>query len=130
MAAGVQEVAIDPFAPYAAAVRQLLPAARLVVDKWHVIRLFARALDTIRRRTVQEQHGRRGRKADLLWRSRMLLLKRFSRLDDRQRQRLFKALETEDPRRQVTAAYIAYQEALQVFERRGTTGLRSALAHL
>jgi transposase len=125
--AGVAQVAIDPFAAYAAAVRRLVPNARLVVDKWHILRLFARAVDQVRRRTVQEQAGRRGRKIDRLWTARMLLLTRFERLSQRQRERLFDAVELEDPDGQVSAAYIAYQEALLLLDRHGTVGLRSAL---
>lgn len=128
--AGVTQVAIDPFAPYAAAVRVLLPHAQLIVDKWHVLRLFARAVDQVRRRTVQQDLGRRGRKVDRLWTGRMLLLTRFSRLSERQRERLFDAVESEDPDGQVTAAWIAYQEALIVFDRHGTVGLRGVLGGL
>ena len=58
--------------------------------------LFARAVDQVRRRAVRQTEGRRGRKIDLLWRSRMVLLKRFERLTDRQEQRLFDALDGED----------------------------------
>jgi len=54
--AGVQEVAIDPFTPYAKAVRQLVPHARLVVDKFHILRLFGRAVDQVRRRTRDAVH--------------------------------------------------------------------------
>ena len=128
--ARVEQVAIDPFTPYAKAVRHLLPHAVLVVDKFHVLRLFARAVDQVRRRTVRQTEGRRGRKIDLLWRSRMVLLKRFERLTDRQQQRLFDAVDGEDPTGEVAAAYLAYQEALVVFNRTGTTGLRSALGEL
>ena len=128
--AAVQEVAIDPFTPYAKAVRQLVPHARLVVDKFHILRLFGRAVDQVRRRTVRQTEGRRGRKIDLLWRSRMILLKRFERLTDRQQQRLFDALDGEDHDGEVGAAYLAYQEALVVFNRTGTVGLRGALAGL
>ena len=128
--AAVQEVAIDPFTPYAKAVRQVVPHARLVVDKFHILRLFGRAVDQVRRRTVRQTEGRRGRKIDLLWRSRMILLKRFERLTDRQQQRLFDALDGEDHAGEVGAAYLAYQEALVVFNRTGTVGLRGALAGL
>ena len=58
--AGVEQVAIDPFTPYAKAIRHLLPHARLIVDKFHVLRLFARAVDQVGRRTVHQTEGRRG----------------------------------------------------------------------
>ncbi len=128
--AGIEQVAIDPFTPYAKAVRLLLPHAWLVVDKFHVLRLFGRAVDQVRQRTVRQTEGRRGRKIDRLRRSRMILLKRLERLIDTQQQRLFDALDDEDPAGQVGAAYLAYPEALVVFNRTGTVGLRSALGEL
>lgn len=128
--AGVEQVAIDPFLPYASAIRQLLPNASLVVDKFHVLRLFAKAVDQVRRRLVQEHHGRRGRKCDRLWRRRMVLLKRFTRLTVDELDRIEDALTHEDLGGQLTAAYLAYQEALLVFDRQGTVGLRSALGQL
>jgi len=127
---GIVEVAIDMFDPYAAAVRRMLGQATLVVDKWHVIRLFAQDLDQVRRRTVRHAKGRRGRKIDRMWRSRMLMLKRFSRLDAKQRERVFATMETEDPNGEVSTASIAYQDALVFFDRQGTDGLRSALCDL
>ena len=45
--AGVEQVAIDPFTPYAKAIRRLLRHAQLIVDKFHVLRLFARAVDQV-----------------------------------------------------------------------------------
>ena len=95
-----------------------------------MLRLFARAVDQVRRRNVRQTEGRRGRKIDLLWRSRMILLKRFERLTDRQQQRLFDALDGEDHHGEVDAAYLAYQEVLVVSNRTGTLGLRSALGKL
>ncbi len=127
--AGVEQVVIDPFTPYAKAIR-LLCHARLIVDKFHVLRLFGRAVDQVRRRNVRQTEGRRGRKVDLLWRSRMLLLKRFERLTGKEQQRLFDALDGEDHDGEVAAAYLAYKEALVVFNRHGTLGLRSALGEL
>ncbi len=125
--AGVEQVAIDPFTPYAKAVRQLVPHARLVVDKFHILRLFARAVDQVRRRTIRQAEGRRGRKVDLMWRTRMLLLKRYGRLTVEQEERILRTLDAEDYWGEVTAAYLAYQEALVVFDRVGTAGLRTAI---
>jgi len=125
--AGVEEVAIDPFTPYAKAIRLLVPHARLVVDKFHILRLFARAVDQVRRRTIRQAEGRRGRKIDLMWRTRMLLLKRYSRLTVEQEERILLTLGAEDFWGEVTGAYLAYQEALIVFDRTGTAGLRTAI---
>jgi len=125
--AGVEQVAIDPFTPYAKAIRHLVPHARLVVDKFHILRLFARAVDQVRRRTIRQAEGRRGRKVDLMWRTRMLLLKRYSRLTVEQEERILTTLGAEDHWGEVTGAYLAYQEALIVFDRTGPAGLRTAI---
>lgn len=39
---GVEVVAVDPAAPFALAVRRLLPTATIVVDHWHLVRLANR----------------------------------------------------------------------------------------
>ena len=49
--AGIDHVVIEPHQPYATAVAKRLPAARLVVNNVHVIRLANAAVDEIRRRT-------------------------------------------------------------------------------
>jgi transposase len=62
--AGIRNVVIDPYQPYATAVAAGLPDARLVVDHFHVIRLANAALDEVRRRVQQTTSGHRGRKDD------------------------------------------------------------------
>lgn len=96
------EVAIDPFTTYAKAIRHLVLHARLVVDKFHVLRLFARAVDQVRRRTIRQD--RRGRKIELMWRTRMLLMKRYSRLTVEQEERILTTLGAEDFWGEVTGA--------------------------
>jgi len=49
--AGIDHVVIELHQPYATAEAKRLPAARLVVDHFHVIRLANAAVDEIRRRT-------------------------------------------------------------------------------
>ena len=48
--AGIRHVVIDPYQPYATAVAEGVPDARLVVDHFHVVRLANAALDEVRRR--------------------------------------------------------------------------------
>lgn len=81
--AGVKVVALDPYAPFRSAIREQLPHAVIVVDKFHGIRLFNAAVDTVRRRVTQEALGRRGRKNDPAWRARHRLLRANERLSDR-----------------------------------------------
>ena len=60
-------MAIDPYAGYKAAVRDLAPQAVRVADRFHVQRLAAQALTEVRCRHQQELTGYRGRKGDPLW---------------------------------------------------------------
>lgn len=46
----IKIVAIDMWGPYANAVRLLLPGAKVVVDKWHVLSKLNMALDRVRNR--------------------------------------------------------------------------------
>jgi transposase len=104
---GIRHVVIDPYQPYATAVAQGLPAARLVVDHFHVIRLANAALDEVRRRTQNDTLGHRGRKADPLYRIRRRLLASHDRLDPTGFARMLAWLDAGDPEGEVGAAYLA-----------------------
>jgi transposase len=105
--AGIRHVVIDPYQPYATAVAKALPAARLVVDHFHVIRLANAALDEIRRRVQNDTLGHRGRKGDPLYRIRRRLLAGHDRLDAAGFARLLAWLDAGDPQGEVGAAYLA-----------------------
>jgi transposase len=105
--AGIRHVVIDPYQPYATAVARALPAARVVVDHFHVIRLANAALDEVRRRTQQATTGHRGRKADPLYRIRRRLLASHDRLDPAAFARTLAWLDAGDPEGEVGAAYLA-----------------------
>jgi transposase len=105
--AGIRHVVIDPYQPYATAVAQGLPAARLVVDHFHVIRLANAALDDVRRRTQQTTTGHRGRKDDPLYRIRRRLLAGHDRLHPTAFARMLAWLDAGDPEGEVGAAYLA-----------------------
>ena len=76
-------VALDPSAPFAAAIRRLLPQATIVVDHGHLVRLANQAVTEVRQRVAGEQLGHRGRKADPAWAHRRLLLAAGHRLSSR-----------------------------------------------
>lgn len=75
--AQVRAVAIDLWDPYRQAVRAALPAARVVADKFHVIRQATGGVEAVRR-FIQGQVAR-GRKAEL-FRARHRLLKGTGKL--------------------------------------------------
>jgi transposase len=70
----VGTVALDPWRGYASALVVPLGHARVVVDRFHAVRLANLVVDQVRRRTQQATLGHRGRKHDPLYRIRRLLL--------------------------------------------------------
>jgi len=101
----VKIVALDPSAPFASAIRRVLPDAVIVVDHFHLVRLANQALTEVRQRVAREQHGRRGRKVDLAWAHRTLLLRAGDTLSPRALAKLVTVLETDDPTNEIGAAW-------------------------
>jgi len=93
----ITHVAIDMSAVYAKAVREALPNARLVVDRFHLVKKANEMADTVRRRVTQAERGRRGRKSDVEWINRRRLLRASERLTGEQRSTLFEKLTEADP---------------------------------
>lgn len=110
--AGIEVVAVDPSAPFAAAVRRLLPQATIVVDHWHLVRLANQMVTETRQRVAREQRGRRGRTADPAWAHRRLLLAAGDRLSSSGRRRLARVLRIDDPTNEISAAW-AVKERLR-----------------
>jgi len=81
----VKGVVMDMHEPFRQAVQMCLPQAKVVVDKFHLIRHINGALDKVRSRL--QGGNRRGWKRDL-FNSRYTLLKGAEKLDDRERERL------------------------------------------
>lgn len=110
--AGIKIVAIDPSAPFASAIRDVLKDARIVVDHWHLDRLANLMLTQVRQRSARDQHGRRGRKNDLTWAHRQLLLRAGDGLSARARVRLDELFASDDPSGHIKAAW-QIKEALR-----------------
>jgi hypothetical protein len=108
----IEFVAIDPAAVYAAAIRTdgLLPNARLVVDHFHLVKLANDCVTTVRRRTIWDQKGRRGRKIDPAWANRRRLLSAKERLRPKAFAAMWNALIDSDPSGQILTAWIAKEE--------------------
>ena len=92
----IEAVVIDPFAPYRAAVRELLPHAVHAADRFHIERLANTALTDTRRRPQQDLTGHRGRKGDPLHTARRDLTRAGERLTERGRLRLDAAFDADD----------------------------------
>ena len=93
----VEIVVIDPSAPYASGIRAALPAARIAVEKWHLVALANAMVTEVRQRVTRDQLGRRGRKSDQLWVNRKLLLTGAEHLAAKQWQRFTTMLEALPP---------------------------------
>ena len=77
---GVRVVAIDMCTVFKAAVRDSLPHATLVVDRFHVAQLANAALTEVRRRVTVQARGRRGRKGNREWELRNRLNRSAARM--------------------------------------------------
>jgi transposase len=98
---------IDLSGPYRKTFGDSLPAATLVADPFHVIKLANTRLDDVRRRTQQATLGHRGHRDDPLYRSRKLLTMGHERLDDKGNTKLQGFLEAGDPKGEVRMAWHA-----------------------
>jgi transposase len=106
----VEIVALDPSAPYAAAVRDALPTARVAVDHFHLVALANAAVTAVRQRVTREQLGRRGRRRDPVWANRRLLLRGRERLSSKAMARMWNGAIDHEPTGQLLAAWIAKEE--------------------
>jgi transposase len=106
----IEVVALDPSAPYAAAVRQALPAARIAVDHFHLVLLANQAVTRVRQRVTRELLDRRGRAIDPVWANRRLLLRGAERLSPRALRRMWNGLIDNDPTGEILTAWIAKEE--------------------
>ena len=103
--AGITVAAIDPSAPYAAALRRALPRARIVLDHIHVVMLGNAMVTDVRYRAFREQHGRRGMKVDPAWPHRRLLLRGGDQLSPQALAWLKTVRRTDDPTGEIRAAW-------------------------
>lgn len=119
--AGVQVVAIDPSAPYAAGIRRALPQARIVLDHFHLVMLGNQMVTDVRQRVLREQHGRRGMKIDPAWAHRRLLLRGGDQLSPKALARLKTVFATDDPTNEIAAAWACKELLRQLLAAHGPT---------
>jgi transposase len=104
--AGVQIVSIDPSEAYRQAIRNALPDARIVCDRFHLVRGANSALDTVRRERQRNASPKRApkgvsrvgqyhRRRPELYHARHRLIKASERLTARERARLCELFEAD-----------------------------------
>jgi transposase len=110
----IEIVALDPSAPFAAAIRRLLPHATLVVDHWHLVRLANQMVTDVRQRVARQQLGRRGRTTDPAWAHRRLLLRAGDQLGEHGLARLKAVFRADDPTGEIAAAWAVKERLRQL----------------
>jgi len=110
--ARVKAVAIDMWAVYIEAVMANLPKAKIVYDRFHIVRNFNRALDDVCRSVFQQETDLNKRR--LIKGTRWLLLKNSDNLnaEKSEMQRLAEALKVNQP---LAAAYYLKEELQQLW---------------
>ena len=109
--AGIRHVTIDLSASCAKAVRDALPDAVLIADRFHVVRLANDMLTQVRQRVIRENHGRRGRKIEPAWAARRRLLTGYERLRAESFTQMWNSLiDTGDEGVQIRLAYSVKEE--------------------
>ncbi|MGZ4553742.1 MAG: ISL3 family transposase [Mycobacteriaceae bacterium] len=121
MRAGITHVTIDLSACNANAVREALPDAALVVDRYHLVALANGMLTQLRQRVIRETEGRRGRTTDPAWAARRRLLTGHERLRPETFARMWNSLiDTGDEGVHVLQAYVVKEELRSVLALAGT----------
>lgn len=127
--AGVTHVAIDLSASYAKAVRDALPGAVLVADKFHLVALGNQMLTEVRQHATRQARGRRGRKKDPEWAARRRLLLGHERHSSDSFARMWNALlDAGGPGLEVLHAYTV-KEQLRALLALPTTAGREVISH-
>ena len=127
----VRIVSRDGFQGYATASKQLLPHARRVMDPFHLVRLAADKLTTLRQRMQQEKYHRRGRKDDPLYKNRKTLLTSQRWLTPTQLTRLEDWFAADGDNIRLQLAWQVYQAVIDCYndtnKRRAKTKMREII---
>ena len=108
---GITHVAIDLSASYAKAVRDGLPDAVLVADRFHLVRLANDTVTAVRQRVIRQDQGRRGRSTDPAWRVRRRLLTAHERLRPQTFTTMWNTVaDTGSPGQEILHAYVVKEE--------------------
>jgi len=120
----ITHVTIDLSASYAKAIREGLPGARIVADRFHLVKLGNDMVTAVRARVTRETRDRRGRKIDPEWRSRRRLLMAGERLDPATLEHLTAALADIDQGDQILMAWAIKEDLRSLLKLAGTNPSR------
>ena len=114
----IQVVAIGMCSIYASAVRRMLPAARLVVDLFHVVQLAVKVTGDVRRRVVREKYRRRGRSGDAGYGIKGLLVRNLEHLGPAQFAKVIDTLSADRHGQEIAVAWIGKEKLRDVLNLR------------
>lgn len=120
--AGVTHVSIDLSASYAKAVRDALPDAVVVADRFHLVQAANDMVTQVRQHVTRAERGRRGRKKDPEWAARRRLLTAHEKLTPEAFTRLWNSLiDAGDSGIEILHAYTVKENFRQLLALSGTT---------
>ncbi len=111
---GIEVVAMDGFTGFKTAAAEALPAAREVMDPFHVVQLAGDGLDACRQRVQHDTLGHRGHAGDPLYGIRRALHTGAELLTDRQQARIDAAL-GDDAHVEVEVTWAVYQSIVAAY---------------
>lgn len=108
--ARIQYASLDMWDPYIKAIKEQCPNAKLVFDKFHVVKKINDALDTVRKRAFAnaEAEERKSMKH-----KRFVILSRESNLDKHQREELHQLMQSNEF---LYKAYLLKEQILSIFD--------------
>ena len=90
--------------------RRALPRAQLVVDLFHVVQLAVKMTGDVRRRSVREKYGRRGRSGDPEYGVKSLLVRNLEHLRPDQFAKVIDTLNADRHGQEIAAAWIGKEK--------------------
>ena len=111
----IEVVAMDGFTGFKTAAVEELPEAVEVLDPFHVVKLASDALDQTRQRVQREQHGRRGKKNDPLYKVRRTLTVGLDLATEKQKQRVQDVFEQHPEYQPVELVWSVYQRLVDAY---------------
>jgi len=113
--AKIKFISLDMWDPYIKATKEYCPNAKLVFDKFHVVKKINEALDTVRKKEFAKATDEE--KIDVK-RKRWIILKRESNLQAQQKEKLAELMKNND---RLYKAYLLKEQILSIFDDKTST---------
>ncbi|QYU58608.1 ISL3 family transposase [Weissella confusa] len=132
----VTHVVVDMNASYASIVRGLFPNARIIVNRFHIVQLMTRAINTIRT-GIQKLLDKKKHEYKVMKHCWRLFLKNYNNIEFKQRRFIIGLNEFMTEEEAITlifksfpvleAAWVVYQEALEAIQEKSPTKIKALI---